>query len=244
MIGEHLWGEFGNAVSSPFWSFWTPLRAPGVNLKKRRVPALPLPLPIMNLSPFLVVLTLVYQAIGLTIVQPSNGTEWTTTGKVLLCHFPNHTPFVTHSPNHKDPTSYRGLTKQAIQRTSLSNSYTTTIVLSIPSRTSWLQMGLSSLGWIWRVVWSLSHPLGKFASLLRRLRYLQWNGSDAGSPSLPSGTGYSLKALYHAPNGSYTFLNVSQGVSKKRRTPKPIPPLTLFHITDIQHSSCRWWVSM
>jgi hypothetical protein len=34
---------------------------------------------------------------------------------------------------------------------------------------------------------------------------------DAGSPSLPSGTGYTLKALYHAPNGTYTFLNVSQG---------------------------------
>lgn len=53
-----------------------------------------------------------------------------------------------------------------------------------------------------------------------------WDGSDAGSPSLPNGTSYSLKALYHAPNGSYTFLNVSQGVSTKR-TPKLISSPTL-----------------
>lgn len=40
----------------------------------------------MHLLSFLVSLGMVYQAIGVTIVQPSNGAEWTSTGKVLHLH--------------------------------------------------------------------------------------------------------------------------------------------------------------
>ena len=39
----------------------------------------------MHLVSFLVFLGLIYRAIGLTIVEPNNGTEWTTSGK---CYSP------------------------------------------------------------------------------------------------------------------------------------------------------------
>lgn len=42
------------------------------------------PPPMMYLLSFLVCLGLVYQVIGLTIVEPGSGAEWTTTGNCAI----------------------------------------------------------------------------------------------------------------------------------------------------------------